>query len=279
MWRFWPLFLVVSAGPVSAQAIGFELTAKGAVAADVEVSHAVDAAHFCSAAADPWAGDRRVDIRPSPFPFYRVVFGQAGPAAELERPGPSLGIALSHWAPPGGDGWVQDHEDPLNDTFELVLQGRLFVGHPGQAAPVPRLQFAWRDDGRGGGFLATGLQEIGGDGRLTVEGSWSCPAIDTALPEVAVRAHRLFRGAVSASAAPPRLAYSLHREGELWRAAGPDGTAFVVAVDLRPLRLAPLLRGWAEAGKVVLLVNGEVRNGVPPRMVVRGLNGVMPAPP
>ena len=271
--------LALLTGRAPAQTVSLELQTKGAVVATVEVSNPVDAAHFCSAAADPWGADRQVDTRPAPFPFYRVVYGQSGPDAELQQPGPSLGITLSHWVPPAADDGTGDHEDPLHDSFELVIEGRHFVGHAGLPDPAPRLQFAWRDDGRGGAFLVTGLQELGGDGRLDAEGTWACPAIDQALPEVAVAPRPLFAGAVVASADPPLLPFALQRVGDRWRATGEDGAGFTAEADLSPLRLSPMLRAWADAGQTVLLVQGEMYDGDPPRLIARRLDGVTPAPP
>lgn len=276
-WLIWPAAFAWLSVPARAELLTVDLHASGAVIVNIEMAHDLDAAHFCAASADPWGPDHRVDPRPPPYPFYRVVFGQAGPAAALERPGPSLSISLSHWEPPGGQGWVEDHEDQGRDRFDLVVDGRHFTGGPG-LEPPPRLQFAYRDDGKGGAFLATGLHEEEGEGRLDVEGTWSCPEIDLSLTEVTVAQHPLFKGSIPATAAPPRLRLSLHRDGRKWRATGEDGRAFPTEVDLRALRLAPNLLAWAEAGQVVLLVEAEVTGGRRARVVAQRLDGVMPAP-
>jgi hypothetical protein len=261
------------------QTIGIDLRVRGAVDAQVAVKRPVDGANFCSAAADPWSADQTLDIRPAPFPFYRVVFGQPGPGAPLDRPGPSLGITLSRWLPPDRPGWAEEHQETANDTFDLVIEERHFVGHGGLSNPVPRMLFAWRDDGRGGGFLVTGLHEVGGDGVLDVEGTWSCPPIDESLPEVSVVPRRSPPDAVPATAAPPVLPFRLRRIGDAWWVTAPDGQARLVAPDLGRLRLAEPLRAGAERGQLVLLVQGELREGDPLRLVARHLQGVMPAPP
>jgi hypothetical protein len=220
-----------------------------------------------------------VDFRPAPYPFYRVAFGQPAAEAPPEAPGPSVAIALSRWLPPMRPGWAEMHEDPENDRFALRIDGRLFVGHAGLPEPAPRLLFAWRDDGLGGAFLVKGLHEVGGEGRLDAEGTWRCPPIDETLPEVRVVARRVPRDAVRASAEPPRLPYSLRRVGREWWATAADGESLPVTPDLAPLRLAASLRRGAERGQIVLMVRAELREGEPPRLVARELQGVAPAPP
>ncbi|CAH2600216.1 conserved protein of unknown function [Rhodovastum atsumiense] len=279
-WQFASLFVpavlgLAPGGPASGQTIGFELRASGAIEATIAASHAMDAAHFCSAAADPWGGDRRIDIRPAPFPFYRMVFGQSGPGEKLASPGPSLAITLSRWSSPAHPGWIEDHEDPANDSVEVLLDGRHFVGHAELPEPGSRLQFAYRPDGAGGGFLARGLRELGGQGVLDIEGTWSCPPIDTALPEVVVGVRPLF-AAASATAIVPVLPFRLRHRGEAWQAVGPDGEAFAVTVRFVQPRPDAVL-GWAGRGEVDLLVEAELQGGAPPELVVRRLTGMLPA--
>lgn len=271
--------LQILAAAADPQTIGIDLRVHGAVDAQVAVKRPVDGANFCSAAADPWSADQTLDIRPAPFPLYHVVFGQPGPGAPLDRPGPSLAITLSHWLPPDRPGWTEEHEAPATDSFDIVIDERHFVGHGGLADPVPRMLFAWRDDGRGGGFLVTGLHEVGGDGVLNVEGTWSCPPIDESLPEVSVAPQPSPPGAVPATAGPPVLPFRLRRIGDAWWVTAPDGEARLVSPDLGRLRLAATLLAGAEHGQLVLLVQGQLREGDPLRLVAHRLQGVIPAPP
>jgi hypothetical protein len=274
--------LLAPAGPVRAQdEVRLHLVAHGALEADAVAAHGLDRAHFCSAAADPWAAPDIPDERPTPFPFYRLVFGQAGPEDEPARPGPSLGVTLSNYFAA-----AREHSDPINDSIELVLAGRHFVGHADMRDPGYRFAVTYREDRRGGGFVARHLHEDGtGDGVLDVEGNWECPAVAADLPEREITVHRLFSGATPAHAEPSlyRVTRSdipcLDRGCAAWRVTDEDsGNAYLARVDFRRLRLARNLRRLAQAGIVDLLVAGEVHRGNPPRLEPRQLQGVVPNP-
>jgi hypothetical protein len=285
------------AGRASAEEVSIRLHATGALVADESAVHEVDGAHFCSAAANPWAGpDQNPDERPPPYPFYRLVFGQAGPEAELERPGPSIGLSLSDYFPQ-----AREHADPTNDSIEIVLQGRHFVGHSGLAEGGYRFAVTYREDGQGGGFVARHLVESsgaatparasaaaqdaadeGGEDMIDVEGSWQCPRVMESEPEIVVSVHALFAGAVPARAEAQhlRLTHMLscpHKVCADWRVVDQDdGTTFDARVDLRRLRLARRLRTLAEQGVVDLLVDGRTLPGRPLRVVPTALEGVTP---
>jgi hypothetical protein len=276
MRRLLPICIFLACGTALAETpgISLEITARGAVTERFVASHRIDRAHFCSAAADPWRAPRGVDTRPAPFPFYRVAFGHPRRTAPPEAPGPSLALVLSRWAPPGTPGWREAHGDAAHDEIEVVLAGRRFAGRPGMAGP--RLMVAWRDDGQGGAFVATGLQEVGGQERVDVEGIWSCPPIETTRSAVAPVPVLAPPG--RAEAVPVRE-FMLRREGRAWRATAPDGSRLRVRVSDGGLRLAPSVQRAAERGEVILLVQAEVLAGKPPRVRLRRLDGVLPARP
>jgi hypothetical protein len=262
---------VVTPAPARADEVWLHLTATGTVQADAAAVHARDGAHFCSAAPDPWTAPGARDDRTAPFPFYRLVFGQASPADEPESPGPSIGLALSDYAPA-----VRNHSDPANDSIELVIAGRHFIGHSGLTDPGYHFAVTYRADRHGGGFVARHLHEAGtGAGIIDVAGSWRCPPVAAGLPEVTVRAHRLFAGAVPVHAEATQL--RLTRSGAGWQVIDQTtGEAFIARVDLRPLHLARSIRRQAESGRAALLVDATVRPGDPPLVVARLLAGVEP---
>jgi hypothetical protein len=278
-----PLLLLSSGGsPARAEEVRVHLIAHGAVEGEFVASHPIDGAHFCSAAPEPWSAPDGRDTRPAPFPFYRLVFGQDAPGAELARPGPSIGLALSNYFPA-----AREHSDPVNDSIELVLLGRHFVGHTHMRDPNYRFAVTYRDDQRGGGFVAHRLQESGtGHGTLDVEGNWECPPVAADLPEVEVSAHPLFPGAepVLPEPTPLRVLRSdipcVDRGCAGWRVTNDEtGAAYLAIVDFTRLRLARLLREQAEAGQVQLLIGAAMRDGQPPRVVALRLAGVEPAHP
>ncbi len=263
--------VVVTAVPARADNIWLHLSTTGAVRAEAAASLPADGAHFCSAAPDPWTVPDAIDQRTSPFPFYRLVFGQASPEDEPASPGPSIGLALSDYFPA-----ARDHSDPANDSIELVISGRHFVGHDGLADPGYRFAVTYRADRQGGGFVARHLHEAGtGSGVIDVVGSWSCPPVAAGLPEVAVGVHTLFAGAelVRAEATHVRLM----RGSAGWQVIDQDtGDAFIASVDLRPLHLARSIRRQAETGRVELLVDATIHPGDPPLVVAILLAGVQP---
>lgn len=275
------LLLLRPAG-AGAEEVKLRLVAPAGHATPVTVAHAVDAAHFCSAAADPWVAPDVPDRRSAPFPFYRLVFGQADPEAELDRPGPSIGLALSNYDPA-----LRTHRDPVNDSIEVVLNGHHFVGHAGMNDPGYRLTVTWRADGRGGSFIARRLQESGtGHATLDLRGDWECPPVAAGLLERTISVHRLFRGAVPARPDPVRLRLQrfdipcLDRRCAGWRVTDEDsGTAYLARVDFSRLRLARRLLREAERGEVDLLIGAVVHDGRPPRVIAVRLEGVEPAPP
>lgn len=275
----------LTAAPVAAaqaQEIRLRLIARGAITADVTVVHVADRAHFCSAAADPWTSPPTPDTRPTPFPFYRLVFGQAAPAADLARPGPSVDLTLSNYFAAS-----RRHDDPINDSIELMLQDHHFVGHEKMADPGYRLTVTYRADGRGGSFVARRLAETEtGHGTLDVQGAWECPPITSELPVQMVSVHRLFAGATPVRPAPVPLALSrsdipcIDRGCAGWRVTDEDsGISYLARVDLSRLHLARRLRRQAERGEVTLLIGADVRRGDPPRVIARALEGIEPAPP
>jgi hypothetical protein len=277
-------FSIVAAVSPRAHAddVGLHLTVTGAVQTDVKVSHAADNAHFCSAAPDPWSVADAYDSRATPFPFYRVVFGQASPEDEPDAPGPSLGLALSNYFFA-----ARNHSDPDNDSIELVIGGRHFVGHAGLTDPGYRFAVAYRVDRRGGGLVARHMhEERTGGGILDVVGSWECAPVAADLPEVAVSAHALFAGAVPVRAQPTQLRLlratepcpaSAHARCAGWQVIDQtSGEAFMASVDLHRLHLAPAIRRQAEDGRIELLVDAKIRPGDPPRVLARWLAGVAP---
>jgi hypothetical protein len=280
------LILLLAGGAEAADApasvMTLHLRASGAIKADVTLTHPIDSAHFCSVAADPWAAPpgqiQPLDTRPPPFPFYRVIWGQSRAGGELARPGPSLGLALAGWTP-----GARTHADRTDDSVELVLQGRHFVGHAGLADQAWRLLASWDEDGRIGAFVAAPLLEVAGPGRpggaiLDLEGSWRCPPVQAepagpappplaAAPVEAPRAH---------AAAPEVRTLVVFRTGRTWRMQEDGRSAQAAVVELRPLRLAPSLSREAARGEIELVVVAEVFAGHPPRVVARRLLGVQP---
>jgi hypothetical protein len=180
---------------------------------------------------------------------------------------------------------AHEHADPANDSIELVLAGRHFVGHAGLTDPDYRLAASFRDDRQGGSFVARHLHEDGtGSGIIDVAGTWQCAPVAADLPEVSVRAHKLFTGAKALHAEPTQLRL---RRADLpcpgaacagWRVIDQStGDAFMARVDLRRLHLARKLRQLAESGIVELMVDAAIQPGDPPRVVARLLVGVQPA--
>lgn len=269
-------------GAARADEVRLHLVAHGAIETETEAVHAVDHAHFCSAAAAPWQDPATADGRGSPFPFYRVVFGQDAPGADLARPGPSLGLAAANYFAA-----ATAHSDPVNDSIEVLLNGRHFVGHADLGDPGYRLAIRYREDRRGGGFVARRLRETGGGAAtLDLEGQWECPPVNADVPAQQVAVHALFRGAVPARPDPTPLRLSrtdipcVDRGCAGWRATDEaTGNAYLARVDLTHLRLARALRLLAERGEVDLLVEAEVRHGTPPRVVALALDGIAPTPP
>ncbi len=283
-WHRALIVLAALAAPLAAHGedVRLHLIAHGAIEADTTVAHAIDGAHFCSAAANPWTAPDTRDTRATPFPFYRLVFGQGGPGADLARPGPSIGLALANYFSA-----ARDHSDPINDSIELVLDGRHFVGHDGLKDAGYRFAVSYRDDGHGGGFVARHLHETRtGHATLDVAGTWECPPVAADLPEQTVSVHLLFAGAVPARPEPTplRLARSdipcLDRGCAGWRVTDEEtGAAYLARVDFSHLRLAKALRREAERGEVDLLVRANVRRAEPPLVIALALDGVEPANP
>lgn len=277
------LAILLSVAAAHAEEIRIHLITHGAIEAEVTVAHDIDRAHFCSAAPDPWTAPDGRDTRGSPFPFYRLVFGQDGPGAELAQPGPSLGLTLSNYFAA-----EQEHSDPVDDSIEVVLNGRHFVGHAGMEDTGYRLAVSYREDRRGGGFVARRLREEGGSGQgaLDLQGNWECPAVASDLPEQEVSEHRLFAGAVPVYADPIPLRVSrsdipcVDRDCAGWRVTNElDDTAYLARVDFSRLRLAPQLLRLVERGVVDLLIGAEVHRGDPPQVIALVLDGVEPTPP
>ena len=283
VWRG-ALAVLALVAPLAAQAdeVRVRLIAHGGVTVEAAAGHSSDAAHFCSAAADPWTAPDLPDPRGTPFPFYRLVFGQGAAGADLDAPGPSIGLALSNYAPDAGA-----HSDPVNDSIEVVLNGRHFVGHAGMKDAGYRFAVTFREDRRGGGFVARHLHETGtGHATIDLEGNWECPPVAAGLPAQDVSVHRLFLGAVPARPDPIPLRLSrtgipcVDRGCAGWRVTDEDtGTAYLARVDLSRLRLAARLRRAAERGQIDLLVGADVRRGAPPRVIALELQGVEPPPP
>ena len=273
--------LAVTAQTARAQAeeVRLHLVVHGAVTAEITVTHAADSAHFCSAAAAPWTDPDTPDPRPSPYPFYRLVFGQSAPGADLDRPGPAIGLALSDYFT-----GARSHGDPVNDSIELVLAGRHFVGHSGMRDPAYRLAASYREDRRGGALMAQHLRETGGrQATLDLEADWQCPPVAADVPARTVSVHTLFAGAVPArpDPTPLRLRHSdipcVDRGCAAWRVLDEaSGIAYLARVDLRRLRLARGLLRLAQRGQVDLLVGADIRPGNPPRIVAVTLDGIEP---
>lgn len=274
------LYVAIQAAPTAAaEKMAIDLTVSGALQAPTRASHEPGIAHACTAAADPWAGSgEQLDERPPPYPFYRVIFGQRGAGAELDRPGPSLTLTLSDYAP----GETQ-HEDPANDSIDVVLQGREFVGHSGLEDPDYRLSLTYLPDGRGGSFSARHLRGPD-DALIDIDGSWQCPRPQAEMNEVWVAPRPLFRGAQPAHAPLDQLRlfntgkgcprrHSCANWGVIEEATGSSYTA---RVDFAHIKLARSLRRKADRGKVDLLVDAEVRHGAPGAVlvVVKSLVGV-----
>lgn len=276
------LCLLLPLAPARAEEVRIHLIAQDNAVATVSAAHRVDDAHFCSAAADPWTAPDVPDSRGAPFPFYRLVFGQDEADADLDSPGPSIGLTLSNYAPD-----ARTHSDPVNDSIEVVLNGRHFVGHAEMNDPDYHLAITYRVDGRGGAFVARRLHETGtGHGTLDLRGEWQCPPVAAGLPEQTIAVHRLFAGAVPARPDPVRLRLThseipcLDRGCARWRVTNEDnGETYLARVDLSRLRLARRLRREAERGEVDLLIGAEVRRGLRPRVIALILDGVEPAPP
>jgi hypothetical protein len=268
-------------GTAQAEEVSLQLATHGAVTMTATAEHAADTAHFCSAAPDPWRTPDERDPRGPPYPFYRLIYGQDSPGAEPEKPGPSIGLTLSNYLPS-----AREHSDPSNDSIELTVEGRHFVGHVGLGDPSYRFAVTFREDRRGGGFVAHRLHENGtGTALLDIEGSWECGAVAADLPESAVAEHRLFPGAVPAHADGVFLRLSrsdipcVDRRCAAWRVTDEaTGDAYLARVDFRRVRLARSVRRHAEQRLVDLLVSAEVRAGRPPRVVVIALSGVLPRP-
>jgi hypothetical protein len=273
------LAAAMPAGAAHVDDIALQIATIGDLRSEASVRHGLDGAHFCSTAPDPWTDPIALDGRATPFPFYRVVFGQASPEDEPDRPGPSLGLALSNYFAA-----ARAHSDQANDSIELVIGGRHFVGHSGLDDPGYHLTVTFNEDRQGGGFAARHLHETGsGNGVIDVAGNWQCAPVAADPAEVTVRAHTLFAGA------QPLRAEATHLR--LWRADLPcigsacgdwrvidqtTGDAFMAKVDLRRLRLARALRRMAETGAVELLVDADIRPGDPPSVVPHALAGVQP---
>jgi hypothetical protein len=276
------LALVSWAAAARADDVRLHLVAHGAIEVELDAVHVIDHAHFCSAAAAPWQDPATPDRRGIPFPFYRVVFGQDGPGADLAPPGPSLGLAAASYFAAAAA-----HSDPVNDSIEVLLNGRHFVGHADLGDPNYRLAIRYREDRRGGGFVAHHLHEAGGGAAtLDLEGQWECPPVNADVPAQEVAVHALFRGAVPARPDPTPLRLSrtdipcVDRGCAGWRATDEaTGSAYLARVDLTHLRLARALRQLAERGEVDLLVEAEVRHGAPPRVIALVLDGIAPTPP
>jgi hypothetical protein len=278
-WGLVVLLLFAPVVPAAADEVRIHLIAHGALEADASAAHAIDGAHFCSAAPNPWRKPDEADTRARPYPFYRLVFGQKAPTADLERPGPSIGLALSDYFAA-----ARDHSNPADDSIEVVLEGHHFVGHAGLADPGYRFAVTYRDDRAGGGFVARHLHEVGtGRAVIDLEGNWECPPVVADEPEITVAEHRLFPGARPLLPSPHQL--RLERSDipcvdpgcASWRVTDDDsGDAFLARVDFRHLRLAAPLRREAEQGMIQLLVNAAIRPGRPPRVLPLQLAGVMP---
>lgn len=274
------LALLAAGGAARADEVRLHLIAHGAIEADITVSHALDGEHFCSAAADPWTAPDVGDTRPAPYPFYRLIYGQAARDANLARPGPSIGLALSNYFTA-----ARDHSDPVNDSIEMVIDGHDFVGHAGLQDPGYRFAVSYRDDRAGGGFVARHLHPIPeGPGTLDVVGTWECPPVAADMPEQVVSVHALFSGAVPVrpDLTPLRLTRSdipcLDRDCARWRVTNEEtGDAYLARVDFSRLRLAKLLRKEVAKGEIDLLIGADVHRGQPPRVVAVELDGVVPA--
>lgn len=263
--------------------VRLRLVASGAVHMTAEAEAAVDGAHFCSAARDPWRAPNERDARPAPYPFYRVVFGQSAPDRTPDFPGPTMGLALSSYF-----ARAREHSDPANDSIEIVLGGRHFVGHSGVTDPEYRLAATFRDDGEGGGVIASHLQENGtGNGMVDIAATWSCPRVSADMPEMALRTHALFSGATPVRAEPRQLRLFRFQESckarircADWRAIDQStGEAIAVRVSLRRLKLGRALRAWVDDGSVDLTVDADVSSDDPPRVVPYRLLGVQPHAP
>lgn len=263
-----------------AEQVTIHLVVQGsATTSVVAASHTVDDAHFCSAAADPWSAPDVPDTRGPPFPFYRLVFGQDEAEADLDSPGPSIGLALSDY-----DDETRTHSDPVNDSIEVMLNGHHFVGHADMGDPGYRLSVTFRPDGHGGAFVARRLHESGtGHAVIDLDGSWHCPPVAAGLPEQTISVHRLFRGAEPARPDPVRLRLTrfdvpcLDRGCARWRVTDEDsGDAYLARVDFSHLRLARRLRREAERGEVDLLIDARVRSSRPPLVTALALQGVEP---
>ena len=273
---------MLAASAARADAVTLHLRTEGALHAEVTVTHLVDGAHFCSAAADPWTDRAAPDPRAAPYPFYRLVFGQPASGADLARPGPSIGLVLSNYFAA-----AHVHADLVNDSLELVIDGRHFVGHAELRDPGYRFVTTYRDDRQGGGFVAHALHEDGAGGAtLDVAGDWQCPPVAADAPEQNIAAHVLFPGAEPVRAAPAALRLSrsdipcLDRDCADWRVTDETtGAEYLARVDFRRLRLAGRLRQAARAGIIDLLVGAEVRRGDPPLVVPIDLAGVAPTVP
>lgn len=260
--------------PAGAEDVTLHLRAAGGLVAEASATHALDGAHFCSAAPDPWTAPQERDARPAPFPFYRLIFGQGSPEDELDTPGPSIGLALSGYTPE-----TRNHSDPINDSIELMLNGRHFVGHAGMGDPGARFAVTYRADRHGGGFVARHLREEGtGQAVIDVSGNWQCPPVVAGLPEQAVVEHKLFAGARPVEVQPTHLRLSHGPHG--WRAIDQDtGAAFAARVDMRKIRIARALWRQAQAGRAELLVDATVSPGDPAFVIATALAGVQPTDP
>jgi hypothetical protein len=286
----WSAVLALALGAATSHAqteeVRLRVVTHGAVQSEAEATHPVDAGHFCSASPSPWVTPAQVDTRGPPFPFYRLVFGQDSPGDVPASPGPSIGLALSNYS-----GAARTHSDPTNDSIELVIEGRHFVGHTGLADDTKddagyRLAVTFREDRQGGGFVARHLLETGPAAEadpLDVEGSWTCPPVAADLPALAIREHTLFAGAVPVRPPPValRLTHSfipcIDRGCAAWRITEEEsGAAYLARVDFRQLHLSRGLRRLAEKGVVNLLVSADIRPGLPPLVVPRILAGVAP---
>lgn len=276
------LALLLPLAAARAEEVRVHLIAHGGLTADATATSRLDAAHFCSAAADPWAAPDVPDERGPPYPFYRLVFGQNGADAGLARPGPAIGLALSDYDPED-----HTHADPVNDSIEVMLDGHHFVGHADMDDPGFHLAVTYRADGRGGAFVALGLRESGtGHARINLAGTWTCPPVAAGLPDIDVSVHRLFKGAtpILPEPIPLRVTRSsipcLDRGCAGWRVTDEEsGTAYLARVDLSRLHLARRLRREAERGEIALLIDARVVGSRPPRVIAIELQGVEPAPP
>lgn len=267
---------------VRAERVQISLVARGGLTATASASHAADAAHFCSAAAHPWQAPDAPDERGPPYPFYRLVFGEGGPDADLARPGPSVALTLSNYAPD-----VKTHSDPVNDSIEVVLAGRHFVGHTDMQHPGFGLVVTYSPDGHGGALVAEGLRESGtGDATIDLTGAWTCPPVVATMNVINVTVHKLFPGAVPARPDPTPLRVTrsaipcIDRGCAGWRVTDEDtGLAYLARVDLSRLQLATRLRQEAKQGEITLLIGGRLHPGSPPQVTALELQGVEPAPP